>query len=155
MKSNTPWYIVAVLSVVALVFDRLAKMWFIQQPSDGIPVWDPIVILRYHLNTDMALSLPLFPWLYYPLIAVVFGALLYAIYMSVHNQRVIEFACILFVLVGAVSNLIDRIMYGGVIDFVSLSIGNVFNIADVYIVVGIIGWCIVSLQNDRKKAGAS
>lgn len=155
MKPNTPWYVVAIVSVVALVFDRLAKMWFIQNPLDVIPVWDPIVVLRYHLNTDMALSLPLFPWLYYPLIAVVFSALIYAIYTSVHNQHIVEFSCIVFVLVGAVSNLIDRIMYGGVIDFVSLSIGNVFNIADVYIVAGIIGWCIVSLRSDRKKAGVT
>ncbi len=150
---STRWYIVSIVSVVALLLDRVAKIWFIQHPLEIVPVWDPLVVLHYHLNTAMALSLPLFPWLYYPLITAVFGALLYALFISVRQQRLIEYACIVLVLVGAVSNLVDRIMYGGVVDFVSLSIGNVFNIADVYIVGGIIGWCIVSLKHDRNKDG--
>lgn len=45
------------------------------------------------------------------------------------------------VVAGSVSNLIDRLMYGAVIDFISHSYGGwnfpVFNLADVYIVCGI------------------
>lgn len=145
------WYLVTSISAFALIIDRAAKAWFIQHPTADIAVWDPFVRLTYHLNTEMALSLPLLPWLYYPLITAVFGALLYALYSSLQQQRNIEYSCILIVLVGAVSNLVDRIMYGGVIDFVSLSIGNIFNIADVYIVGGIIGWSIVSFRHDHKK----
>jgi len=44
------------------------------------------------------------------------------------------------VVAGSLSNIVDRIVYGGVIDFISLSYGAyawpVFNIADVCIVVG-------------------
>lgn len=148
------WYLVASISALALIIDRAAKAWFIQHPATDIVVWDPFVTLTYHLNTQMALSIPLVPWLYYPLIMAVFGALLYALFISLRDQRLVEYSCILIVLVGAVSNLVDRIMYGGVIDFVSLSIGNIFNIADVYIVGGIIGWSIVSLRHDRKKDSA-
>jgi signal peptidase II len=47
----------------------------------------------------------------------------------------------LLVLSGAVSNVIDRIVYGGVIDFIHFSWGSlsfpIFNIADVLIVGGI------------------
>ena len=45
------------------------------------------------------------------------------------------------VLGGALSNLYDRIIYGGVVDFISLQYGNwsfpVFNIADIAIVCGV------------------
>jgi len=45
------------------------------------------------------------------------------------------------VLSGAFSNLIDRVLYGGVIDFIALSWGDwhfpVFNIADSCIVIGV------------------
>jgi len=45
------------------------------------------------------------------------------------------------IIAGSVSNLIDRAVYGGVVDFVLLSYGTmswpVFNIADVAIVMGV------------------
>lgn len=48
----------------------------------------------------------------------------------------------ILVLAGSVSNIIDRFMYGGVIDFVECSYGSwcwpTFNFADLYIVLGII-----------------
>jgi len=56
------------------------------------------------------------------------------------------------IIAGSLSNILDRILYGGVIDFIVLSYGKhswpVFNIADVAIVIGI---CIilVSIWRDR------
>jgi signal peptidase II len=48
----------------------------------------------------------------------------------------------LMVITGALSNMFDRVLYGGVADFIVLSYGNwswpSFNIADVAIVVGIL-----------------
>ena len=43
---------------------------------------------------------------------------------------------VLFMLIGAVGNLIDRLVYQYVIDFISLSIIPVFNIADICINIG-------------------
>ena len=40
------------------------------------------------------------------------------------------------IIVGGISNLIDRFVYGGVIDFISLWRLPIFNLADVMIVVG-------------------
>lgn len=45
------------------------------------------------------------------------------------------------VVAGAVSNMIDRVMYGAVVDFIVFQIGSwswpVFNIADSFVVVGV------------------
>lgn len=48
---------------------------------------------------------------------------------------------LVFVAGGGISNLIDRLLYdGGVIDFLSIGVGNfrtgIFNLADIYILVG-------------------
>ena len=57
-----------------------------------------------------------------------------------------------FVIAGSVSNIIDRIVYGGVVDFIAISFGNwfwpVFNVADMFIVIGV---CIMLLTVWYKK----
>lgn len=42
------------------------------------------------------------------------------------------------ILVGALSNILDRLMLGYVRDFIFIFWGNIFNFADIYIVAGII-----------------
>lgn len=43
---------------------------------------------------------------------------------------------ILLIIAGGTSNLIDRVFYGGVVDFISLPLIPVFNLADLMICVG-------------------
>jgi len=45
---------------------------------------------------------------------------------------------LLFILTGALSNIIDRIIYGAVIDFIDFRFWPVFNFSDAYISVGTI-----------------
>jgi len=60
-------------------------------------------------------------------------------------QRLKAGDCILgetLIVAGSISNIIDRVLYGGVVDFISLSYGDwmwpLFNIADVAIVCGVV-----------------
>lgn len=54
----------------------------------------------------------------------------------------LSLACIL---AGALGNLIDRLVFGYVIDFIDFRVWPVFNIADSAITVGafLLGWCIL------------
>lgn len=49
----------------------------------------------------------------------------------------ITYIPLILLVAGAISNIIDRIMFGCVIDFIDLKFWPVFNLADIYITVGI------------------
>jgi len=67
--------------------------------------------------------------------------LIYFVWYMRHvlHNKILTTACML-ILSGGISNYLDRIMYGGVVDFIQLHIGEwffpVFNVADVSITVG-------------------
>lgn len=52
---------------------------------------------------------------------------------------------------GAIGNLIDRIFFGFVIDFIDLRIWPVFNIADSALTIGIIGIIFLNIKNKDDK----
>jgi signal peptidase II len=56
---------------------------------------------------------------------------------------------------GALSNVIDRLLYGSVLDFIELYIADyhfpVFNVADMFIFAGV---CIMLIQNWREAHGS-
>ena len=45
---------------------------------------------------------------------------------------------ILFLAAGALGHVLDRIFYGGVIDFIDVGFWPVFNLADVFLVIGVV-----------------
>ena len=60
-----------------------------------------------------------------------------------------------FVIGGALGNLIDRILYGGVADFLNITCCGIqnpyaFNVADITIFIGIFGMVLFSSDNDKK-----
>ena len=58
------------------------------------------------------------------------------------------------ILGGAIGNIFDRIDKGGVIDWVELSVASItwssFNLADVAIFIGALGWLITSQKRHKK-----
>ena len=49
------------------------------------------------------------------------------------------YSCLMFLTVGTLGNLIDRIFYGHVVDFVDLGWFPVFNLSDALISIGVAG----------------
>lgn len=76
------------------------------------------------------------------------GALLFGWWMW-HTRRVLSAVALGLIVAGAISNVIDRLIYGAVADFFLFHYGGfewyVFNLADVWIVTGVIGLMLVWL----------
>ena len=139
----------ALVALLTLI-DRWSKAFFLNNPTTYpvVPKW---FWLKFQLNSDMALSLPLFPIVYYSLVGIVLGILAVKAVRKWHEQILAEFTCIVVIMAGAFSNLADRYWYGGVIDFVGGRLGHVFNIADAMIVVSVVVWMLLLWKHDRKK----
>lgn len=108
-------------------------------------------VLRWELthNTGIAFGLPLVSWFFWALIPVLIGGLGYAAYKKYRQGRFFELVALGGIIVGALGNIVDRLRYGAVIDFLHITYWHVFNLADVYITVGVVG-LIISMLYEKK-----
>ena len=72
-------------------------------------------------------------WLFV-ILSIVFLLILFYFFAKIRDLRF----GLSFVIAGALGNLLDRLVYGHVIDFIHLGFWPTFNLADVFIVVGVI-----------------
>ena len=135
------WYFIA--GLILMVLDRVTKAWALKACVIKV-VLMPCVSCSLAFNRGFGWSLfhSTDHNVFVIVSAVVFLVLLL---LTMHAYyRWLEGALIwpeLLIVTGAISNFIDRIMYGGVVDFIELSYKNFywpsFNVADVLIVCGV------------------
>ena len=62
---------------------------------------------------------------------------------------------LMMILGGALGNVIDRILYKAVPDFIDFHVGNfhwfIFNVSDIFITLGVMGMIILELIDNSKK----
>jgi signal peptidase II len=83
-------------------------------------------------------------------------AIAFILYLVWRNRYTASYQILLgLILGGAVANLWDRMFFGGVRDFLDFYIGTnhwpTFNLADCYIVLGILGYLYVEWRHDHNK----
>lgn len=138
MSKRTP-VILIFMSVVLLVLDRILKLQALSSLGGTIsdhPIgWEPF------LNDGIAFGIVL-PRAFVVLVTMfILSAVLYLVYyhvkLSPKNARASVFYGLALVMVGAISNLADRVYYGSAVDYIRIFL-SVINLADVYIIVGFI-----------------
>lgn len=94
---------------------------------------------------------------YYMVFGLFIILLLFFLWQEYKKNKLLESGAMFFVLLGAVSNIIDRIQYGWVIDYIDLHVWPVFNIADIMIVggVGLVVAVNVKIQNSNTKSNSN
>ncbi len=156
MKTNLKNYLfVFVLSLIAFVIDRVSKneilSIFEEDNLERIFV-NPFLDIFLVFNTGISYGLlggesSFQKWLLIIVSVLIVAFLL--IWMKDSTSRLVNIS-ISFITGGALGNILDRILYGGVIDFISLHAYGyywyIFNVADVFIVFGVILFLIKILM---------
>lgn len=115
------------------IIDRLIKFYVVSGEN-------------YIINKGVALGLfGNYDFLGYLLFPVV------VILLAVLWQKFKQFRLpLVLIYAGAASNLIDRLLYNGVVDYISIWIIPVFNISDMMIVTGIVLLLVFEIKNYAK-----
>ena len=144
--------------LVAFFFDRATKMYLIDLQTAGTDIDFYIFpFLNFYLvwNTGIgfglaSLEINIF---YHSLTAIIIIVNLVLIFFLLKAKGIYTY---LFALIigGSLGNLFDRIYYYAVPDFIDIHVGNfhwfIFNVADIFITVGIIGFIFVELLKKEK-----
>lgn len=128
------------IGVLFLVIDQAIKFFLVRSLNlnETIPVIKNIFHITLVFNTGCAFGLfKNQPNLFFLLISLT--ALIFLIYFFTHLKKeniFYKLAAILLV-AGSISNLIDRLRFGYVIDFLDFRIWPVFNLGDTAITIGV------------------
>ena len=129
--------------VIIFIIDRLLKYWTVTElSSKSIIVIPDILHFVYVPNPNLLYILNLPVWVTTVVILGVMTALVFILRSSWKASRTFEVIGMSSMLLGAVSNIIDRWLYGSVVDMISVPFWSTFNIADTMIVFGaaLIAW---------------
>ena len=135
---------------VALPLDQLTKQWVVNQISfgDRIPVIDGFFYLTHVRNPGAAFSLfatapEPFRRIFFLVVTFIAVLLIFSFLRKLEVGDRLSALALGLVLAGACGNLIDRLRYGEVIDFLRFHLWSGytwpdFNVADSCIVVGVV-----------------
>jgi len=141
------WILLAVASTITLIIDQLTKLWVVNnmqlyETIQPIPALAPLFQITRSTNTGAAFGiLPMAGNAFLILAIVIVVVMLWYFRDTPAQARLVPIA-VGMVIGGAIGNVIDRLQYGHVVDFVHYQIpdviSNVSNLADHGIVIGVL-----------------
>jgi len=127
------WFYI-IVGILLILIDQLSKWWaevhhfFVIKNSGLIFDWGP------KWGT----------WIF------IFTILVLGLFLFVFETNKKYLLPITLIIAGAVSNLIDRFFRGGIIDFIRIKGNIATNLADMYIIVGVIVYIILFYKYENK-----
>ena len=158
-KLNKNFYLNFSLVLFIFLIDRISKLYVIHK--DKINFNSEIYsskFLNIHLIWNEGIAFGLFSfsedYLYNSLTFLIFIVIIFIIIIIRKSDLLRKYA-LLLVLGGALGNFFDRLIYKSVPDFIDFHVGNfhwfIFNVADIFITLGIFFMVIIELFNKEKK----
>ena len=120
------------LGLLFFILDRTLKYLFHNS------ILTDSCLFAYTKNLGIAFGIPLPNIFLIPSIFLVLALLLLYLIKSYQQEKYLTFLSLWLIILGASSNIIDRIKYNFVIDYIDFKFWPIFNIADMLIVIGII-----------------
>ena len=152
------------LIILIIIVDQFTKQWALHFISDIIEKTNGVhshvkktsffnVVLVYNNGISFGIFNNLFFMknILFIIISCITAFLIYLLFKTKDNVNLIAFA---FIIGGAIGNLIDRAIYGAVIDFLDFHIKTLhwpaFNIADSAVCIGVIIYIINDFFLNKK-----
>jgi signal peptidase II len=142
------------ISFLIVVLDQATKLWALHFLKNDIIVLLPVLQLNLAFNSGAAFSFLSHAGGWQNLFFIVFAVIIIAAFIIVLWRSKQKSSCLAmsFIIGGALGNLIDRLHYAYVIDFIDAHVGGhhwpIFNIADACITIGV---CIMLFDCIRGK----
>ena len=131
-----PWIVAGITLVLDLATKHLVAASF--SPQQSVPVLAPALYLTYVQNTGAAFGiLQGRPWIFVIIAAGIIVWIVKELGSAGGRLSARLAAAYGLVLGGAAGNLIDRLRFGYVIDFIDFRVWPVFNVADSAITIGV------------------
>lgn len=127
-----------------ILFDQITKFLIKTnfELSQSYPIIKNIFHLTYILNFGAGFGiLQQQKWILIFISIIVIGIIIFYFDRIKEKEITLQFL-VGFILGGTIGNLIDRIIYGFVIDFLDFRIWPIFNFADSFVTIGVIGLII-------------
>ena len=147
-----------IIILAIFFFDRFTKIYLINLQSTGVDIDFYIFpFLNFYLiwNTGVGFGLASMETnIYYHMLTSIIVIINIGLIFFLIKSKGIHAYLIALIIGGSLGNLFDRIYYYAVPDFVDLHLGDyhwfIFNVADIFITVGIIGLILIELLKKEK-----
>lgn len=133
-------------AVFLLAVDRLLKLLAIKGFLLNL-IGDNLKF-NFTKNYFIAFSLPLGGFWLWLLIGLILVALVSYFIRLIKKPAIFEAGFVFLIILGAASNLLDRLKFGYVIDYFDLSYFTVFNLADAMICLGVVGLIVLAKKHN-------
>lgn len=144
------WWSLAA-AIAALLVDRVTKEWAVTSLDD------PIVLLQGVLELSLTRNAAIL-WYWQPpqlvigiASLVVLGGIIVLTLQEIHQLHRKETWGLVLMTAGAISNSWDRLQWGYVIDFISVPFWSVFNLADTWMVCGLLFLLLTVLRKPHPR----
>lgn len=127
------------LPVLLVLLDQITKIWArsVLREKDGIVLINGVLEFRYLENRGAAWGMFQGRYSVLSFVTIVLLVLFVLVLIRIPEGRKYFplYMITLFIIAGAIGNLIDRIVFGYVTDFIYFSLINfpIFNVADIYV----------------------
>jgi len=140
-------YIIAI-SLALFILESIIKYYFILNkiPQQGFYLFFDLLQINYFANENIAFGLPVPQTLTIVTVGVLLIMLSFLWWQTLLKKNLIQFTAICLIIFGALSNLLDRLIVGHVIDYINIFIWPVFNLADIMIVTGVVLYLVINLK---------
>lgn len=150
-KKNFFFYFIFIISI--FLFDRLSKIIIIKKSkeiSSGEIFSSKFINIQLVWNDGIAFGLFSFNQeTFYNMLTIIIGLIIIVVFWFLLKSKRLEKIGFAMILGGALGNIFDRIYYSSVPDFIDLHYNEfhwfIFNIADIFITLGIICLIIVEI----------